>query len=189
MHLDTPRLAIRSLTVSAIEPLVALWTDAEVTRHMGGPRDPAALADSIRAAAKAPPRPYDLWPVYEKAPGRLVGHCGLLQKEVDGRAEIELVYVIARDCWGLGYATEAAASLRDEALGTLGVSRLIALIEPTNTASARVAQKLGMMLEGETTRPGGRVMQVWVMDRATRNPRRVTSRSGTAPEGSRRARP
>jgi ribosomal-protein-alanine N-acetyltransferase len=86
MHLDTPRLSIRPLTLAAVEPLVALWTDPEVTRYMGGPRDPAALADSIRAAARDPARPYDLWPVYERSSGRLAGHCGLLEKEVDGRA-------------------------------------------------------------------------------------------------------
>lgn len=161
MHLDTPRLSIRPLTAGAVEPLVALWTDAQVTRYMGGPRDPAALADAIRAAAEAPPRPYDLWPVYEKGSGRLAGHCGLLEKEVDGRPEIELVYVIARDRWGLGYATEAAAALRDHAFSALGLARLIGLIEPGNAASARVAARLGMALERETIRPGGRVMQVW----------------------------
>ncbi|MBW3571974.1 MAG: GNAT family N-acetyltransferase [Gemmatimonadetes bacterium] len=164
MHLQTPRLAIRPLTPDAVDPLASLWNDAEVTRYMGGPRDRAAVAASIRAAAEAPPRPYDLWPVYEKSTGRLAGHCGFLEKEVDGRAEIELVYVIARDLWGRGYATEAAAALRDHAFADLGVTRLIGLIEPGNTASARVAEKVGMVLERETVRPGGRAMQVWGID-------------------------
>jgi RimJ/RimL family protein N-acetyltransferase len=163
MHVDTPRLAIRPLTADAVDALAALWSDVEVTRHIGGPRDPAAVAESIRAAAAAPPRPYEVWPVYEKSTGRLAGHCGLLQKEVEGRAEIELVYVIARDRWGLGYATEAAAALRDHAFDALGLTRLIGLIEPGNTASARVAAKLGMSLERETIRPGGRVMEVWAI--------------------------
>lgn len=161
MLLNTSRLSIRPLTPDAVDPLVALWTDARVTRYMGGPREPVALADAIRAAAKAPARAYDLWPVYEKASGRLAGHCGLLEKEVDGRPEIELVYVITRDRWGLGYATEAAAALRGHAFSALGLTRLIGLIEPGNAASARVAAKLGMVLERETIRPGGRVMQVW----------------------------
>lgn len=189
MHLDTPRLSIRPLTPDAVQPLVALWADAEVTRYMGGPRDPAALADSIRAAAETPPRPYDLWPVYEKSSGRLVGHCGFLEKEVDGVAEIELVYVIAPDCWGLGYATEAAAALRDEALGTLGLTRLIALIDPDNAASAHVAAKLGMRRERLTTRPGGRLMEVWALGSGQNHRSPATSRSDTAPGESRRARP
>lgn len=163
MHLHTPRLAIRPLTPEAVDPLVALWTDPEVTRHIGGPRDPTAVADAIRAAAEAPPRARDLWPLYETSTGTLVGHCGLLEKEVDGRPEVELVYVIARGRWGRGYATEAAAALRDHALGVMGVPRLIGLIEPGNAPSARVAEKLGMALEGETVRPGGRVVQVWAI--------------------------
>lgn len=92
-----------------------------------------------------------------------MGHCGFLEKEVEGRAEIELVYVIARDRWGQGYASEAAAALRDHAFAVMGLSRLIGLIEPGNVASARVAAKLRMVPEGETVRPGGRVMQVWAI--------------------------
>ena len=53
MHLDTPRLAIGPLDPDAVDPLVALWTDAEVTRYMGGIRGAAAVAASIRAAADA----------------------------------------------------------------------------------------------------------------------------------------
>jgi ribosomal-protein-alanine N-acetyltransferase len=95
----------------------------------------------------------------------LVGNCGLLEKEVEGRAEVELVYLIAYDAWGRGYATEAAAAVRDHALGVLGLSRLIALIKPENAASERVAEKLGMQLERDVERRGGVTMRLYVLER------------------------
>lgn len=163
MRIDTPRLILRALAEADVEPLAALWSDADVARYMGGAREPAAVTEQIRAALTAPPRPLDLWPVRERQTGVLVGHCGLLDKEVDGSREVELVYVFARAAWGRGYATEAATALRDHAFAALGLARLMALIDPGNAASARVAHKVGMRRERLTTRPGGRVMEVWAL--------------------------
>lgn len=164
MHVETPRLLIRALRPDDVEPLAALWSDADVARYMGGAREPSAVAGQIRAALDTPPRALDLWPVIARGTDAVVGHCGLLEKEVDGVRETELVYVFARAAWGHGYASEAAAALRDHAFGALGLPRLIALIDPENAPSARVARKTGLFRERLTTRPGGRVMEVWSME-------------------------
>ncbi len=162
--LDTPRLLIRPLEATDIAVLTAIWADAEVTRYMGGPRDAErvrrVLEEELQAGAHDPIR---FWPVIEKASGRVVGDCGLTRKDVDGQAEIELVYVFAADAWGKGYATEAASVLRDYAFGQLGLLRLIALIDPENGASARVAEKVGMHFEKEIVRPGGALRRVYAM--------------------------
>ena len=44
--------------------------------------------------------------------------------------------------------------MRDHAFGTLGLARLISLIDPENAASIRVAQKVGMRYEREVMMPG-----------------------------------
>lgn len=80
----------------------------------------------------------------EKATGAVIGHCGLLEKEIEGRSEIELVYVLAPGVWGRGYATEAGRAIKAYALASLGCDRLVALIHPDNPASERVAEKLGL---------------------------------------------
>ena len=56
-------------------------------------------------------------------------------------------YVLRRDVWGRGLASEVAAAmvrLADE----LGLIRLHALCHPDNTASARVVAKAGFLREG-----------------------------------------
>lgn len=101
LYIETARLIIRPLEAKDAETLARIWTDPEVTRHMGGPR----IFDEVRnnlledAVQPAPPR-FDLWPLVEKVTGRIVGHCGLLDKDVDGRPEIELVYVLSKEVWG-----------------------------------------------------------------------------------------
>ena len=165
MLIETERLVIRDLSASDVEALARMWCDPEVTRFLGGSRDSAEVRRILEEdAGSATPPDVDLWPVLEKGSGQVVGHCGLLEKEVDGSAEVELVYVLARAAWGRGYATEAAAAIRGYAQEHLGLQRLIALIAPENRASERVALKVCMRLERETLRPGGKLMRVYAWE-------------------------
>ena len=63
---------------------------------------------------------------------------------VPGRlAGIEVGYVFARDAWGHGYATEAAAAWRDWAFDVLGLEELLSVIHRDNERSKRVAERIG----------------------------------------------
>lgn len=161
--LETPRLLVRLMQPGDIDPLVALWTDPAVTKHMGGPRDREQLEGNLAAMCReASKGAYDLWPVVEKATGAVIGMAGLLEKDVNGRDAIELVYVLSKSVWGQGYATEIASAIREYAFSTLGLRRIVSLIHPENTASMRVAKKVGMEFEGEAPRPGGVTSLVYV---------------------------
>jgi [ribosomal protein S5]-alanine N-acetyltransferase len=165
MLIETRRLRLRPMQFADIPALVSLWTDPEVTRFLGGPRDTATLTANLEETARDPlAEPYDLYPLEEKATGNVVGHCGLLDKEVDGKTEIELVYVLTPSVWGRGYATEMAEAVKTYAFEQRGVRRLIALIEPENEASAKVAIKAGMRLEKEVIRPGGAVRRIYAVE-------------------------
>lgn len=160
---ETKRLTIRLLTEPDISALASIWTDDQVTQFMGGPRVFEDVCASFRRDLNAPPSQFDLWPVVERSSGVVVGHCGLLPKTVDDHEEVELVYVIAAAFWGRGYATEAAAAIRDYAFRALGVARLVSLIDPAHAASAQVALKLGMKPERDTVRPSGKTMRVYAI--------------------------
>src|SRR5579864_3332450 len=86
VEFQTERLLLRRVQATDAIPLAEMWADRQVTRHMGGPRDFG--------------RSTGWWAVVEKASGHIVGHCGLVEKEVDGCQEIELVYVFAVHSWG-----------------------------------------------------------------------------------------
>ena len=169
--IETSRLIVRPLEMTDVPALVAMWADGDVTRYMGGPRDRDDVERSLEAkAVLSQPEDLDLWPIIKKASGELVGQCGLLRKTVDGESEIELVYVVAKEAWGQGYATEAAVAICSYALGQLGCARLIALIDPDNTASERVAVKIGLAHEKDTIRPNGRPLRVYVLRKLPSQP-------------------
>jgi [ribosomal protein S5]-alanine N-acetyltransferase len=160
---ETKRLTIRLLTESDVPVIASMWTDDRVARFMGGPRDYEKVCASFREDLIAPPLQLDLWPVVERTSGAVVGHCGLLPKKVDESDQVELVYVIAADYWGRGYASEAAAAIRDYAFRKLRINRLVSLIDPANIASERVALKIGMKFEANTVRPNGKSMRVYAV--------------------------
>ena len=162
MRLETQRLLLRPLQSTDIIALATLWSDSEVTRFMGGPRDYQSILKTLQEELDQNlVLLFDLWPVVEKTTGTVIGHCGIIDKEVDGREEFDLTYVFTKSSWGKGYATEIASRLKDYAFEHLKLKRIIALIDPLNTASANVARKVGLQYEKDTIRPGDKKMQVF----------------------------
>ncbi len=61
-------------------------------------------------------------------------------------------YCLARDAWGRGYATEAAAAFVPAALAIPGLIRIQAFCDVENRSSAHVLEKIGLELEGTLRR-------------------------------------
>ena len=162
MKLETERLLLRDMQVADVPALTGLWTDPEVTRFMGGPRDYQELnTELLKDARDESPPQFDLWVLIEKATSRVIGHCGIIDKEIDGITEYDLTYVLVKSAWGKGYATEIAISIKDYAFKNLGLKRIVALIDPLNLDSQHVAKKVGLRHEKDVVRPHGKVMQVY----------------------------
>lgn len=162
--LETERLFLRYMNSEDIPVLINLWTDAEVTRYLGGPRNVETLRIELTETVdNLLAEQFILWPLVEKASGKVIGQSGLLEKEVDGLTEYEMVYVLAQAAWGKGYATEIGRALCSYAYHVRNLNRLIALVEPENRASERVAKKIGMHLEKEVVRPGGGIRRVYAV--------------------------
>lgn len=150
------------MTVADIEPMVQLWTDSVVTRYMGGPRDKTKISETFREILlEENSQVFDLYPLIDNSLQKLVGHCGLIEKNIDSTKEIEVNYIIEKASWGKGYATEIAKALCDHAFKVHYLNRVVALINPKNLASERVAQKIGMSFVKETQRPNGVTMKVY----------------------------
>ncbi len=170
MHLQTARLQLRPLHPTDIPALIQLWTDPMITYYMGGPRDAVKLQQGFTDDLNNPiPETYDLWPVLEISTGKLIGHCGLLDKEIAHQPEVELIYLITQSAWGQGYATEIVLALQQYAFEQLKLSRLVALIDPNNIASEHVAIKVGLQFEQTIIRPSGKVMKLYAINNKLTN--------------------
>lgn len=85
--------------------------------------------------------------------GVFVGVFNLIKIERGLEWSCEATWWVDRRFTGRGYATEGAAALLAHALDDLpvglGLSRVRAMIQPTNAASLRVAEKIGLSPTGE----------------------------------------
>jgi RimJ/RimL family protein N-acetyltransferase len=148
--LQTKRLILRHLEPSDLPALDAIYREPEVQRFIpDGPRTLDETKAELEWHRHGHPRNRDLglWATVERSSGRLVGRCGLLPWTIDGSDEVELAFLIAKDRWGEGLATEAATGIVAFARERLRLNRLICLISHGNDASVRIAEKLGMVFE------------------------------------------
>jgi len=148
--LETERLILRHLEPGDLDALHALYSDAEIRRYF--PEGTLTLEETREELEwfldGHPDHPeLGLWATIRKPDGAFIGRCGLLPWTIEGRSEVEVAYLLARPYWGRGLATEAARAIVTYAFGPLGLSRLICLVDPANTASIRVAERIGMRLE------------------------------------------
>jgi RimJ/RimL family protein N-acetyltransferase len=93
------------------------------------------------------------WAVLEQDRGVYVGRVGLRWTEVEGRPAIEVLWAIAPDRHGEGFATEAAAAAIELARER-GIEEVIAMVLPSNAASLRVAEKAGLARTGRIEHAG-----------------------------------
>jgi RimJ/RimL family protein N-acetyltransferase len=163
----TPRLLLRQFEPSDTAALRPILADPDVMRFsVSGPLDAAAVGDWMRRVADS----YALygfghWAVVRRADERLLGFCGLSMQVLDDGRQVEIGYRLAPDVWRHGYGTEAATSARDYGFESVGLERLIAIIDPANFASLRVAEKLGMTHDRDTMYFGRRV-HIFACERA-----------------------
>ena len=160
VNLETPRLLIRRLRLSDEQAMHNVFGDPLVMRYSDqGPMSPDWIRNWLERCLEDYERDPEIgpWALDVKKPGATIGYCGLFSyPDVGGEPEVEIGYRLARSAWGKGYATEAVTAVRDYAFDTLRLSRVIAMIDPRNAASIRVATKAGMqywkdvMFEGYT---------------------------------------
>lgn len=167
IELHTERLVLRQFRDDDLDAFAALQADPIVARHVGDGR-PTNRATSWRLMAiflgHWQLRGHGQYAVDERVTGTLVGRAGLWHPE--GWPGMEIGWALARDRWGRGYATEAGHAVATAAFRTASVERLISLIRPENTASVRVALKLGAVRE-HTISLEGHDADVYVLRRTS----------------------
>ena len=165
-HIETPRLVIRPFTLDDLEQLAAIFAHPEVMRFIGdGPISEQEAVEWLERWMSVVERTgFGHLAVTLRGSGAVIGRCGPVMRELPIGREIEVSYLLAREHWGCGYATEAAAAVRDHAFGELGQQRVVSLVAQGNSASEGVARRIGMLVDG-SLEFHGRPCNVWSIRR------------------------
>ncbi|KOR76299.1 GNAT family N-acetyltransferase [Paenibacillus solani] len=153
--LETERLRLRRVSMQDADQMFAYASDDEVARYVTWETH-SSIDDSknfiqfiLFQYAKHDIAP---WAIELKENGRMVGTVDFVWWKPEQQIA-EIGYVLARECWGQGLMTEAAAALLKLAFGEMELERIQARCFSENIGSQRVMEKIGMSYEG-TLRKG-----------------------------------
>lgn len=142
MQIETERLLLRPLTLADVDEFVAIHAESAVARFVRTFTREEAIERLQLCEREWADRGHGLLAVLDRASGRFVGRAGL--KYWPQFDETEVGWVIRRDAWGRGFATEAGRACLSWGFGSLPVQYLTAMIRPDNARSINVARRLGM---------------------------------------------
>jgi RimJ/RimL family protein N-acetyltransferase len=158
--LHTERLILRPHRVSDIEASMAMWTDPEVVRYIGGKpsTEQQTWGRMMNYLGHWQLMGYGYWCVEERTSGVLVGEFGF----ADFRREItpsirgipELGWALRSHVHGKGYATEGLRAAMAWGDMHLPIPRTVCLIDPENLPSFKLAEKLGFREQTRTNYSG-----------------------------------
>ena len=147
--LETERLLIRQLSTDDAPFILQLLNEPSFVQNIGD-RGVRTLSDAEIYIEKGPVASYarngfGLCLVTLKESGESIGMCGLIKREA--LEDVDIGYAFLPKFWSMGYAFEAALACKQYAHEVIGLTRLVAIVDPENQGSIRVLEKLGMKFE------------------------------------------
>lgn len=143
--LTTDRLSIRPFALADRRAMQAIYDEPEVMRFIDTRgEDPSTWVEGYVAHQRL--HDYGFWAVEDRVTGELIGEAGF--GPLDGVGpELELGYLLRREAWGRGLATEVARVCMAAAFDGLGLEEVVAVVDVGNDASLRVLRKVGFAHE------------------------------------------
>lgn len=149
--IETARLVLRSWQQGDLDPFHAICSDPQVMATLGPVMSRDETAALIERVAQMEARDgHTFWALERKADARLIGWCGVIRGNagpVDGKAEIG--WRLASDCWGQGYASEAARATLAWLFAHLPDDAAWAITHTGNHRSRAVMARLDMVYHSD----------------------------------------
>ena len=153
MILQTERLVLRRMEQSDFESLCAILQDPAVMYAYEGAFTDEEVQEWLdRQLARYAQWEFGLWAMVLRQTGEMIGQGGLTMQPWKQQQVLEIGYLLRHSAWHHGYATEAAQACKRYAFDKLHTDEVCSIIRDTNTASQRVAQRVGMTAQDHWTK-------------------------------------
>jgi RimJ/RimL family protein N-acetyltransferase len=142
----TERLLLRRWRDADRQPFAAMNADPVVMEHLQGPatRERSdAFVDRIEAHWEA--EGWGLWAIEVPDVAPFVGYVGMWPADYLEARMVEVGWRLAREHWGLGYATEGAREALRFGFDEVGLPEIVSFTVPQNERSWRVMERIGLV--------------------------------------------
>ena len=146
---ETGRLFLRPMLEEDAEFILELLNDPSFIRNIGDrkvrTREGAKAYITDGPVASYARNGFGLYLVELKETREPMGMCGLIRRNT--LKDVDIGYAFLPKFWSKGYAFEAAQAMKQYAQESIGLKRLVAVVDPENLPSIRLLEKLGMKFE------------------------------------------
>ncbi|MGC5701861.1 GNAT family N-acetyltransferase [Pseudomonas sp. NFXW11] len=147
LQLESARLLLRQWRDDDLPAFAAMCADPQVMRYFPAPLsrlESAALIGRVRGHFAE--HGFGAWALERKDNGAFIGFTGLgvVGFEAAFTPAVEIAWRLAREHWGLGYASEAAWTVLRCAFDRLSLEQVVAFTTRSNLPSQKVMQAIGM---------------------------------------------
>ena len=149
-ELETHRLRLRLPTLEDSPAILDFHSDEQTLEYWGHEliSDLSQAEDIIRTNLEWVESGSCLhWSIEYRSSGEVIGACTLFKIDEQNR-HAEVGYILNREYWGRGLASEALEAMIEYAFGTMDMHRLEADTDPRNVASLALLAKFGFIKEG-----------------------------------------
>jgi ribosomal-protein-alanine N-acetyltransferase len=147
--LETERLLLRQLSTEDAGFILQLLNEPSFIRNIGD-RGVRTIESANSYILNGPVASYakngfGLYLVKLKETDESIGMCGLIRRDM--LEDVDIGYAFLPKFWSKGYAIESAQAVKEYAKNTIGLNRIVAIVDPENEGSIRVLEKIGLQFE------------------------------------------
>lgn len=149
--IQTSKLLLREWRDEDMAAFQRIVSAPEVSQWFG-PKESGTPQPSFIERMRSNQRDFgwSLWAVELRDTADSLGPIGYAGFGTESLPDPELAWAFHPSVWGHGYATEAGIASRDYGFEVLRMERMVSVVDARNTASARVAEKVGLVPIGST---------------------------------------
>ena len=144
MYLETKRLIIRIFNINDIRDAFEYLSDKIVMEYI----EPVMSYNKVEYFIKEHGiKNKNIYAIVIKDVNKVIGH--LIFKEYNNKNEYEIGWIINKDYWNKGYATEASKCIINYGFEVLKLFKIVGETEKENIQSIKLLEKLGMQYSGK----------------------------------------
>ncbi len=144
---ESERLSYLTLELTDFDEIYQIWGDSEIMQYCGGAGTKEREAQALQYYMNMyKEKGFSPFKVVRKDTNETIGVCGF--NPPSRGYDTEIMYHLAKNAWGQGFATEAVQACIEYAKSTLRIRNVGASVDPKNAASQRVLTKAGFKYIG-----------------------------------------
>ena len=153
MIVETERLYFREINQDDFIALSKILQDKETMYAYNGAFSDEETQEWLdKQIARYKKYGFGLWALILKETDEMIGQCGITVQPWKDTEVLEIGYLLRKDYWHKGLATEAAQRCKEYAFDNLNAEEVCSIIRDTNIASQNVAVRNGMKITDKWTK-------------------------------------